>query len=162
MNSKKRKRENSKKRKRENSKKRKRETDGVTESMRQIEKFAVQQLKKWGLTDWCFKWDTAFRRYGICRYHKLEIGLSKRMTILINQSTKDIGAHAYSFILCCVQRPAVPYGGPLDQGTRFYVLDLMRWGGVMWHSYLFFFFFKRGFSECSKAPDSVQHISEKK
>ena len=35
-------------------------------------------------------------------------------------------------------------------------------GGGLCGILIYFFFFKRGFSECSKAPDSVQHISEKK
>ena len=64
--------------------KRKRETD-VTESeekelLNEIQQFAVKKLKEWGLNNWSLVWDESVVRYGQCRHHKHEIGLSKPLT----------------------------------------------------------------------------------
>lgn len=46
-------------------------------------------MEKHGLLNhgWTFKWDNAVRRFGVCRYHRKEIGLSKKL-VMINDVDK--------------------------------------------------------------------------
>ena len=70
-----------------------------------IQQFAIEQLKRWGLTgdynnDWCMVWDKSVRRYGQCRYHKQEVGISKHMTKLNSiEETKDVVLHEIAHAL---------------------------------------------------------------
>ena len=63
----------------------------------EIQQWAVEQMNKWDLIeeDWAFVWDNkAVRRYGQCRYHKKEIGVTKKMAILNTiEETKDVVLH---------------------------------------------------------------------
>jgi len=74
--------------------------------LHKVKEFAVEQLKKWGLTgshsnDWCFVWDTkAVRRYGQCRYHKQEISVSKKLANLNSiEESKDVVLHEIAHAL---------------------------------------------------------------
>ena len=74
--------------------------------LHKIKEFANEQLKKWGLTgsydnDWCMVWDTkAKRRYGQCRYHKQEIGITKQLANINSiEETKDVVLHEIAHAL---------------------------------------------------------------
>ena len=74
--------------------------------LHKVKEFAVMELKKWGLTgshnnDWCFVWDTkAVRRYGLCRYHKQEISVSKKLANLNSiEESKDVVLHEIAHAL---------------------------------------------------------------
>ena len=62
-----------------------------------IRQWAIEQMDKWDLIeeDWTFVWDNkARRRYGQCRYHKKEIGITKKLAILNTiEETKDVVLH---------------------------------------------------------------------
>jgi len=74
--------------------------------LHKVKEFANEQLKKWGLTgsydnDWCMVWDTkAKRRYGQCRYHKQEIGITKQLANINSiEETKDVVLHEIAHAL---------------------------------------------------------------
>jgi predicted SprT family Zn-dependent metalloprotease len=74
--------------------------------LHKIKEFANEQLKKWGLTgsydnDWCMVWDTkAKRRYGQCRYHKQEIGITKQLANINSiEESKDVVLHEIAHAL---------------------------------------------------------------
>ena len=74
--------------------------------LHEVKEFAIEQLKKWGLTgshgnDWCMVWDTkAVRRYGQCRYHKQEISVSKQLANLNSiEESKDVVLHEIAHAL---------------------------------------------------------------
>ena len=74
--------------------------------LHKVKEFANEQLKKWGLTgscgnDWCMVWDTkAKRRYGQCRYHKQEIGITKQLANINSiEESKDVVLHEIAHAL---------------------------------------------------------------
>ena len=77
----------------------------IANKLNTIQQFAIEQLKHWGLTgdyrnDWCFVWDKSVRRYGQCRYHKQEIGVSKHLVKLNSiEESKDVVLHEIAHAL---------------------------------------------------------------
>jgi hypothetical protein len=73
--------------------------------LHKVKEFANEQLKKWGLTgsygcDWCMVWDKSVRRYGQCRYHKQEIGISKVLANINSfEETQDVVLHEIAHAL---------------------------------------------------------------
>lgn len=69
--------------------------------LHQIKLFALEQMDKWGISDWKFVWDIkAVRRYGQCRYKKKEIGITKKLaSINTLEETKDVVLHEIAHAL---------------------------------------------------------------
>ena len=66
----------------------------MSNTLIEIQQFAMEQMEKWGLIEenWTFVWDNrAVRRYGQCRYHKREIGVTKKLALIntIEESLTD-------------------------------------------------------------------------
>ena len=69
----------------------------------EIHQFAMEQMEKWGLIEenWTFVWDNrAVRRYGQCRYHKREIGVTKKLALINTiEESKDVVLHEIAHAL---------------------------------------------------------------
>lgn len=50
------------------------------------ERLAHHLMRNHGLVNWSFKWDHAKRRFGVCRFGRKEIGLSRYLVSLNNES----------------------------------------------------------------------------
>lgn len=48
--------------------------------LREVERFARQMMNEYGLGAWSFKFDSATKRFGVCKYTQRVIGMSKRLT----------------------------------------------------------------------------------
>lgn len=51
-----------------------------------LERWAREQMDKWGLTDWKFQWDRGVMRFGYCSYTKKTISVS---LVLTNKQPND-------------------------------------------------------------------------
>jgi predicted SprT family Zn-dependent metalloprotease len=49
--------------------------------LRVVESFAREMMREHLLVGWTFKFDTATKRFGVCRYGRREIGMSRRLTL---------------------------------------------------------------------------------
>jgi len=69
--------------------------------LHQIKLFALEQMEKWGVSDWNFVWDNkAVQRYGQCRYGSKEIGISKKLASINSlEETKDTVLHEIAHAL---------------------------------------------------------------
>jgi len=71
--------------------------------LHKIKEYALEQMEKWELTEqgWSFVWDTrAVRRYGQCRYHKKEIGITKKLAnINTFEESQDVVLHEIAHAL---------------------------------------------------------------
>ena len=69
----------------------------------EIHQFAMEQMEKWWLIEenWTFVWDNrAVRRYGQCRYHKREIGVTKKLALINTiEESKDVVLHEIAHAL---------------------------------------------------------------
>ena len=71
--------------------------------LHKVKEFALQKMEEWGLIEegWSFVWDTrAVRRYGQCRYHKQEIGITKQLANINSiEESKDVVLHEIAHAL---------------------------------------------------------------
>jgi hypothetical protein len=69
--------------------------------LNEIEEFAQKELEKYNLHSWKFVWDTKARcRYGQCRYHKREIGITRSLAMINTlQETKGTVLHEIAHAL---------------------------------------------------------------
>lgn len=49
--------------------------------LRVVESFAREAMQEHGLVGWRFEFDNATKRFGVCKYTKRTIGMSKRLTL---------------------------------------------------------------------------------
>jgi hypothetical protein len=85
------------------NKKRKRKKMSKSDKLKQIRQYAYDKMLEWGLIKegWKFVWDTkARRRYGQCRYHKREIGITKQLAAINSfEETQDTVLHEIAHAL---------------------------------------------------------------
>jgi predicted SprT family Zn-dependent metalloprotease len=69
--------------------------------LHEIKEWARKQMNLHGLNKWTFVWDTrAVRRYGQCRYHKKEIGITKKLAnINTFEESQDVVLHEIAHAL---------------------------------------------------------------
>jgi predicted SprT family Zn-dependent metalloprotease len=69
--------------------------------LHKIKEWARKQMNLHGLNKWTFVWDTrAVRRYGQCRYHKKEIGITKKLAnINTFEESQDVVLHEIAHAL---------------------------------------------------------------
>lgn len=48
-------------------------------NLREVEQFARHMMDAYGLYDWQFKFDTATKRFGVCKYTERTISMSRRL-----------------------------------------------------------------------------------
>jgi SprT-like family len=61
---------------------------------------ALELMKEHGLEFWYFEFDNAKRRFGICRYNRRTIGLSRNLVLLSNkEQVKDTILHEIAHAL---------------------------------------------------------------
>jgi len=70
--------------------------------IQEAKQLACELLEEHGLLDegWCFEYDTAKRRFGVCRYRSKTIGLSKHLVALNDVvKVKDVILHEIAHAL---------------------------------------------------------------
>ena len=75
----------------------------MSNTLIEIQQFAMEQMEKWGLIEenWTFVWDNrAVRRYGQCRYRQREIGVTKKLALINTiEESKDVVLHEIAHAL---------------------------------------------------------------
>ena len=98
-----------------------------------FQKFAIEKLKTSGLLTWCFKYDNATKRGGLCDYQKSTISLSKNLVEFVQdyEEIKEIIYHEIAHALCPGQhhnaiwkKKCIDLGG---SGERCHKFHFMPW-----------------------------------
>lgn len=117
----------------------------------EIERFVRDELNRWGLVNWSFRWDRARRRLGSCRYKDQLITLSRYFVKLNSDNSGQIIdtvfheiAHALAWVHSreqghgrqwrewCLRVGAVPRAkampGEIQKGSYRYILRIKTTG----------------------------------
>jgi predicted SprT family Zn-dependent metalloprotease len=72
--------------------------------LRVVESFAREMMREHNLVGWTFQYDNATKRFGVCKYTKRVIGMSKRLTLANDE------AQAMDTVLHEIAHALVGYG----------------------------------------------------